>query len=318
MFTKLWHSWKARSESRANLDRELHKFVSAINPQLLQSAGYPNQYRSAMQKAIQYVEALTTEIPGPVAMTHEHFNNNPLVHALFASARELTKNLHLSIAMKQYTPPQPGEQCMFAVMGVRWDRIQRYGIEQQGGVLRSDVPQQAINFKDHTFIFPAASENEARQLLQDHFLKRLANEVRESIQSLEQQRQQLFLQGKKMEGELRQSNPPDREQPQREIEQLWKQWRELSQRLDINNTIGHFEQIMRDPAQYLRLEPYQLSIDSMGIERPPSEGGETLNLVNLYGADRRIWTVMLVQFFWQRPPTAEEQIEQAYRWLTIS
>mgnify|MGYP003973786931 FL=1 len=299
------------------LEQDLQRVVKSINPLLLQTTAYPKQYRKALHIAREYVDRLTQQVPGPLCLTSEQFSKNNLVRALFASPKELEEKLRLSIAMREHQPGNTDKQSLYALMGVRWERQLHFGVEEVNGETRTDVPQQTINFKDHTFTLPAASESEARQLLRDHFLQRLANQVKQHITDITQQKDALYKQAKQQESEQRNRDIPSPELAQ-QIHDTWEQWRDLTQQLDINHTIQHFEAVMTKPESSLCLSPFQLSMDAMGIERTEKQGGKTINLMDLHGADRRIWTVMLVQFQWQRPPSTEEQLQQAYRWLSIS
>ncbi|MBT7308304.1 MAG: hypothetical protein HN842_08795 [Gammaproteobacteria bacterium] len=315
---KLWNKWFTRSDEQTRLNETLEQLIPLIDPLLLHTSGYPTLYRGAIQQASQYVDQLTTQTPGPIQLVAKNFTSDPLIRALFPSPQLLEENLRLSIAMREYQPVQPGKQQLFAVMGVRWSRNLRYGIERSGEIIQSSVPQQTIDFKDHTFTLPASTEVEARQLLRDHFLSRLGNRVKEQIQSLKEQRDQLYLLGKRKENALRKSDQPAQPEKVEEIDRLWDSWRALNRQLDTDHAIDHFNSVMYSPSDHLQLEPYQLSIDPMGVERPPDEGGSTLNLMELHGGDQRIRTIMLVQFPWQRPPSTDDQIQQAYRWLAIS
>lgn len=309
--------WRSSSSDQA-LEEDLRQAIESINPLLSQSTGYPRQYRKALRNASSYVDQLINQVPGPINLDSESFGNNPLVRSLFASPNELKEKLKLSIAMHEYSSADDQPQQIFALMGVRWSRVLHFGVEQEGEVLHSDVPQHTIDFRDHTFTLPASSEQEARQLLRGHFLQRLSNQVRQETHTLEEEREALYRQGKQLEAEVRTTHDADTSEQANQAEAVWEQWRAINQQLDTNHAIHHFRKVMVTPEESLRLEPYQLSIDRMGIERTPEQGGTPLDFVNLYGSDRRIWTIMLVQFEWQRPPSTQEQLEQAHRWLSIS
>lgn len=295
--------------------QELEKLVTGINPLLLQTSGYPKRYRKALDGAVGYIEQLTQQVPGPLCLNRESFGKEPLVKALFASPDELQETLRLSLAMRHYQPQSKTAQTLYALMGVRWKRLQRYGVEKENGVMRRDVPQQTIDFRDHTFTLPAGSEQAARALLREHFLQRLGNRVKEQITHLTEAQDSLYKRGKQLEYRQRKTPSTATEQ---EIASVWREWRSLSQQLNIDHTINHFEQVMAEPESSLSLQPFELSLDTMGIERTPEQGGTPLSLVELHGADRRIWTIMLVQFQWQPPPSSQEQLQQAHRWLSIS
>ncbi len=306
-------------ESNPHLDQGMQQLVEQVNPLLLQCPTYPSRYRKVLHPVLDYVEQLVEQVPGPVCLTAETFRDNPLVRALFVSPRDLEEKLRLSIAMREYHPALPGKQTLFAVMGVRWSRLQRFGVEVVNGVTQREVPQQSIDFHDHTFTLPSASEQEVRDLLRDHFIQRLASQVRSQMNTLQQQRDSLYNEAKQKERALRKrDNNISTAGLSEEIEQSWEQWRNLNVALDTRHAIDQFEVTLRDPQQALRLAPFELSMDRMGIERPPEQGGTPLQLVELHGADRRIWTIMLVQFQWQRPSSISTQLEAAHRWLSIS
>ncbi len=316
-FGDLLDRWfSTTSTNHPKLDPCLQQCSTLISPLLPQSRGYPGDYRKALHHALHYADALVEQIPPAIELSTAKFSTDPWVRALFASPAELEQTLQLSIAMRDYRPPLTGEQTLYALMGVRWERKQQFGMEQHNGMIQSDVPQQVINFKDHTFTLPAASEHEAREQLHHHFVERLAKQVKQQISELKQQRDKTYLEIKKLESALR--HQLDDTQLQQRLEQLQQEWQRLGEQLNLDHAIEHFRAVMEQPEQVLRLEPLKLSIDRMGVERPAEAGGEPLQLLNLHGADRRIWTIMLVSFPWVPPRSSKEQLAEAYRWLAIS
>ncbi len=298
------------------LEHCLQRSIEQINPLLTQSRGYPGEYGAALHGALGYLDQLIEQLPPAIALNSSQFGSNPLVRALFASPAELEQTLRLSIAMRDYRPSVPGRQTLYALMGVRWERKLQFGMAQHNGIIQSDVPQQAINFKDHTFTLPAASEAEARELIYRHFVERLSSQVKGRLVALKQQRESHYLEIKRLESSLRHN--PQQPEAASQLEQLKHEWSELNEQLENNRHIEPYREVMGAPEQALRLTPYELSIDKMGIERSAGEGGTPLQLLNLHAADRRVWTVMLVSFPWVPPRSQQEQLAEAHRWLAIS
>ncbi|MBT3347444.1 MAG: hypothetical protein HOM84_07350 [Thiotrichales bacterium] len=309
------------AEDAGAVELILAEVVNSIDPLISQSPGYPKKYIPALRQALSYIDELLQQVPGPIKLDRENFSKSHLVHALFASTNELERELQTSIAMREYR--SSGEAEIFALMGVRWKWQVHFGVERSGDKIRSDVAQNTIDFKDHTFTLPTATADECWQQLRNNFVKRLANSIAENIRELKTERDDLKHSAKQLESKLRKTSKDqtlklEQSQQREKIEQLWGRWRELNTELDTNHTLQHFNSVMNSPNNYLRLEQESVSIDKMGIERNTKDGGESIDLVNLYSADRRIWTFMLVEFKWQPPLSTAEQIAEDSRWLEIS
>ncbi len=294
------------------LEQCLRQTVEAIDPLILQSRHYPDTFRKILHQALDYIYRLIDQLPPALSLDSEQFITNPRVRALFASPEELLRTLRLSIAMREYQPDCPDCHTLYALMGVRWERHQRFGIEEKNGVIQRDVPQQVINFKDHTFTLPATDEAGCRGLIRRHFIDRLSHQVRNELIQIREQRDHHYRRGKRLERELSQG-----ESTPEQIEESWQAWRRLNHQLDVDRIIEHYQLVMADPAEHLRLEPHVLVIDDMGVERSVVNGGKRIELFDLHSSDRRIWSLSLVSFRWQPPRSAAEQLNEASRWLSI-
>ena len=315
--SSLLSHWFGNGPESDGLDHCLHQTIEDLNPLLLHNSGELERFRKPLQHAVTYVDQLLEKLPPVMPLTSDQFGSNPLVRALFVSPYELEKSLCCSVAMREHQPAAFSEhQTIYALMGVRWERSLRYGMEQHNGMILNGVPQHVINFKDHTFTLPANSEEELRKLIRRQFIERLTKEVAEKVQRLRQQRDQAHLDIKRLETQIRKEG--DSTSLHQQLEQTREQWNSLTSQLGVEKTISHFKEVMEKPEESLWLEPVHLQIDKKSVERPIDQGGEPLELFNLHGADRRVWSSLLVSFPWSPQPSQQEQLEQAHRWLTIS
>ena len=302
------------------LDHDLQAVVESAGVILQHSDGYPKRYRKALRPAIDYIDSLVKQIPGPLMLSADRFGTDSLVRALFASPKEVDESLRLSIAMRTCSLPahEMKNRHLFALMGVRWERTLHYVADQQDEMIVFDVPKHAINFKDHTFTLPACSDQGVREQVRKEFLLRLANQFSARIREIRAQRDECAQEEKRLKKRLHHSPDQEAGSLQLEIERVNEKWYKLNQKIDIDHLVVLFEEIMTTPESFLAITPYNFVVDKMGFESPEDGGGERLELAELSCADLRKWTVMIAQFPWQLPPSEGQEIEKAYRRLTIA
>jgi hypothetical protein len=95
-------------------------------------------------------------LPGPIDINRQAFANDPLVHALFATADDIDQMLGRSQAVRDFLaePCSWESDHFYALFAARRQQKKQLGMEQQGDVIQNDVPQLVVYFSGQTLIEP--------------------------------------------------------------------------------------------------------------------------------------------------------------------
>jgi hypothetical protein len=188
-----WLDWLGLGKDTAaeiGLAQAIERAVYLVEPRLKQAGGYPRRYRVAIGHALRHARLLAGRIPGPVALNRQSYLDDPFIHALFGSPEDITRSLCRSRALHDFeSRADVGGEAYFALMGMRRDQRQAFGIEAEGAILRRDVAQQTVAFTDHTLSCVAADEAGAREQVAWSIFDSLVGRVASYVETLRQDKQ---------------------------------------------------------------------------------------------------------------------------------
>lgn len=317
----------------------IERVVNGTDPRLRFVNHYQRILWHAVERSVEHVSTLIDGLPPAFEVSKRDFTADPRLRALFASSEHLREILSFGPALEQYRQQHSNAlpAVLYAALGV--DRIEKkvLGVDLQGDMLRRDVAQTTVNFRNHRLAFLTESETETRwELKKQAFdylieiaLKRLIS-IRTRREQLEReqrhllQKQARLLKSAKLGLEpLLETGVPEVHDPVAIDRQLREVRAELDQmRADSATIEDHLERVastLREPEQHLRMERVTLTLDHMNQKVAPNSSRVASTLTfddTLLGDDRR-FTTLLVRF-----PTSEilpkpDFFEEAHRLLTL-
>jgi DNA repair exonuclease SbcCD ATPase subunit len=190
------------------------------------------------------------------------------------------------------------------------------GIEMDGEILRRDVPQTVVNFRDHRLVFLTDNEQDTRRELMrraaDYLIETALGRLTASrIQKtqLEQQQRKLLLQKTNLLKKAQvgfeslagsaTSEPVDLAALERQLEEIETELGQL--RADSATLDKHLAKVaatLSEPEKHLRLEPVLLTLDHANIKVPvdsPRVANSMTFQEIVLGKDRRV-AALFVQF----------------------
>ena len=108
-----------REETIPGLLPAIERAITAVEPLLKQSGGYPEIYRKPVATALKYARSLAASVPGPVAVNRESYASDPFVHALFPSIDFIQDAFSASRALQDHRCEFPTDGKLYALMGMR-------------------------------------------------------------------------------------------------------------------------------------------------------------------------------------------------------
>ena len=297
----------------------IERAVSGVEPLLKQLRRYPKAYRKPVMTALEYAHSMARSVPGPVSVNLESYAKDAFVHAIFPSMDYVSEAFRTSRAMQDYLREHPSTDEVYALMGMRRREKTMMGMELSGQVIQREVPQHVVYFISHTIENPAPSEEQARDQIAWSFFENLVRKVAKRVALRKQEVQSQLQEMDLLKARLHTANAEARPALEKELSRLLVGIQSTTRSLDLHNYMDDFNAVLLNPEQHLRLDQATMILDSMGIRHNGDEStpGEPIIFNDLIGYDRRDWTVTMVHCRNMKSETFADQLETAYRRLSI-
>jgi len=166
---------QARAARKARVDDAIEQVIDGIDPRLRMVGGYARTLRPAVERALAYADEACARIPGPLEFNRRSWSGDPTVHALFATAEDLRRVFSRNGAVKALFAQHHSSEVThaYAVLGMALEERHVLGIEQDGDIIRRDVPQVNVSFGDHRVTHAAPDEEGLRRDLRQRALNEL-------------------------------------------------------------------------------------------------------------------------------------------------
>jgi hypothetical protein len=297
----------------------IDRAVSAVEPLLKHTDGYPENFREPVANALAYAHSLAAGIPGPVAVDRESYASDKFIHIVFPSLDSVTEAIFSSLALQDYLRDFPDSDELYALMGMRRFEKNIVGMELSGQTIQRDVVQKVVYFTSHTLENPAPSEQQAREQVAASFFDSLVGNVKKRIEGRKKDKQSQLTERDLLMARLRTASAMDKPALEERLEKLLGSIQSAITSLELGNYIGDFESVLLNPEQYLRLNQTLISLDNMGIRREGNDPGRSDQFMfnELVGYDRRDWIVTMVRCSNLQSEPFAERLDNAYRKLAI-
>ena len=299
----------------------IERVVDGTDPRLRAVSHYRRKLRDAVAHSVDYVAQQVATLPPAIEVGRRRFTTDPCLRALFISPDHLREVLSFSQTLHKNPPkasfPSAVSPELYAALSMERFEKTMLGVELQGDLLRRDVPQMTVNFRNHRVAFPTSSETETRREMMKRAFDYLIEAALQSLtatrtrkQQLQQQQRQLLQKKaqvlKRAEPGLEAllANPAPRKAA--ETAAIERQLREIAAEFsqlhaDSATLDHHLAQIvatLRQPERHLRMDRVSLTLNHMNI-KVSGDKAKTANTLTfddaLIGANRRM-TVLLVHF----------------------
>ena len=102
-----------------SLRKALDRVAELVDPMLKSAPGFEKHLSGPVDYALGYCDGLVASLPGPIDINRKAFANDPLVHALFATAGDIDQMLGRSQAVRDFlAEPSSWESEHFYAMFV--------------------------------------------------------------------------------------------------------------------------------------------------------------------------------------------------------
>jgi len=157
--------------------------IDGIDPNMRLILGYKKRLTETVEAALEYINRLVEEIPGPVEFDRKAFGSNPFVNAVFATASDLQKTFSKSDALRAFFDDSMNVNMDYgyALMCMEKEEHAGFGVELEGDFLKKDAPRVSVNFFGHRLLSPAATEKAVRESVKNCIFDALISNTYEHI-----------------------------------------------------------------------------------------------------------------------------------------
>jgi hypothetical protein len=283
---KARESRKLKLQKEAVLTEAIERVVQSSAPVICSLRDCRRDLRSPVETALAYIDQTIALIPGPVALSPQNWDHDPLLQALFVEPDEIRVLLTVNSRLKSFFAKNPSDRAFALLTAAQHERI-IFGTAVEGEIVRRDVAQTAVEFRDHRILDPAAMEVETRDALKDRALNALVAQVLERLLQLrslkdelrEQQRIlsiQLKIQQTRphnLDGLMSEDRDSDSSAPGTHpvLADIDRQIRDLSAESDSpDDYLRQLVDLLNAPQEILTVRPITLRLNWMGIKQGES------------------------------------------------
>ncbi|MGC2049485.1 MAG: hypothetical protein WA635_12850 [Gallionella sp.] len=308
----------------------IERAVDGTDSRLRALFGYKKSLRPSVIHAIDHAVALVDAIPAPLPAGRRDYNADPRLKALFASAERMQEVFGNDVALNEFRGGS-GNGAERVVALLLAERVEKnvLGMELAGDMLRRDVAQVSVSFRNDRLIEVTTNEADTRRQLKrrafDHLLTlALARMADMHGERADLARQRDLLRHKlsvlKRGGwsfEATGGAPPEHAALLAELQDIETALKKLGtdsgalqQRLDIvADVLGHAE-------QQLWAEDFVIHLDNMNIRRDARDvPAQRISLQELHNARGASLALLLVSLAPGELPRREHFISAAERSL---
>lgn len=271
---------QSKAEKSAVDPAFIDRLVNFAGPRIRSVSDYRERLAPLVSSACRKTHRLGEKLPAPVALTPESWRQHPLLSLIFANPDRMVSITLASDEVREWFAARPLADQAFAVLAVTRATEPRYGMEEQDGLVRQDVLQQVLVFRDHRF---GALVETAPALLgqtQRRAVEELAHHAARRISGLEAEKALVEDELNTLRIALRLggatdsiSAPPMQRQRLLRIEQLTRELVTIRTELEPEAQLAVLAAALRTPEQELRFNQTELWVDRLGVIR--TEGALT-------------------------------------------
>jgi hypothetical protein len=313
------------------IESAIERTVDGVDPRVRALFGYKKSLRPSVIHAIDHVVALVDGIPAPLPAGRSDYNADPRLKALFASADRMQEVFGNDAALNEFRDGS-GRDAERVVALLLAERVEKnvLGMELAGDMLRRDVAQVSVSFRNHRLIEVTGNEADTRRQLErrafDHLLTlALARMADAQGERADLARQRDLLRHKlsvlKRGGwsfDAAEGKPPEHQVLIAELQEIETALSKLGADSSALQARLHIvADLLSQAEQQLWAEEFVIHLDNMNIRRDAQDASaQRITLRELHNARGASLALLLVSLAPGELPRRENVMSAAARYLS--
>ena len=285
----------ARAVARAREEEVLaavEHVVDEVNPKLRAIGSYRKKLKQAVERALDYCAEVVASIPGPVEVNRTAWSKDPMVRAFFSGIEDMRDVLSSNREVRDFFdgPGASGQQHCYALLNMQRSERTVTGVEGSGDIIKRDVLQTSVSFRDHRVVKPGPSESQLRQELETRAFEVLVAYVLERITMLIACRESLKEKQLLLDMQLRHAQVKKASlspllegggNKAADIEALQQRQQHMTQELEqagaklttLDDYIDRISEVLGNPERHFRVNRISMRLSQMNIKRDEKSAG---------------------------------------------
>lgn len=268
---------RVRRQEKASMQKELEQILFKAKADFRFSRGYQKRLIGPALHASTTIQNSIRQIPGPVTLDPEAWDDDAYLNALFADAAEIRDTIDSNPPLKLFFRQTKNNET-FALLTCHMQERRTFGVGESGGVIGRDVPLVTVSFSNHRILLPETSLVKVQDGVRRRILTMMVAGVLSEIQGLRQWKQDLETEYEKLSFFIRHADAGDTGAGGGQTEQKVADARELLEKIgqresDIDRTIGNLdsqvsrlETVLMNPLLHFGFEIVPLRLNRLGVK----------------------------------------------------
>jgi hypothetical protein len=310
----------ARAVARAREEEILlaiEHVVDAINPKLRAVSRYRKKLRQPVERALAYSTEIVAAVPGPVDVNRALWSRDPMLRAFFSGVEDMRQVLSRNREIHDFFAGDDasGQQHCYALLNMQCSERTVMGVERSGDIIKRDVLQTSVSFKDRRVVKPGPSESQLRQELEKRAFEVLVAYVLECITRLITDRHSLREQQLLLDMQLRLAQAKkaglsplleEKENEAEDIEALQQRQQHMRQAseqagarlMTLDDYIDRISEVLGNPERHFRVRHICMRLNQMNIklDEKAAESGNELELAEALLGEQLKRILLIIKF----------------------
>jgi hypothetical protein len=334
LFTPSQSSTTDLDESLINL--AIERAVDGTDVRLRAVRDYKRRLREPVIAAVEHITSLVDEIPAATELSPEAFSDDPRLRAFFASPKRISEVAggFPSLRELRRSGPKPLPANLYGLLSMEWSERDVLGMGLVGSQVRRGVAQVVVNFSDHRFLCPSATEDESRRAIKRRVYDYVLAQALARLGNTREQRSQLREQHRLLKRKLECLNTG-----QWGLESMFspaecETFNEAALELEVASLDAELEKLggstgsldatlnlvsdsLMSVRTSLSLQPLELHLDYRGVraENPDAKGFNTVELEEVHVLPDRRRIILMCRLPRTALPEKKDFLREAERLL---
>jgi hypothetical protein len=267
MFAAIKKLFRKEAELPRAAPELVDMLVDIASPNIKLARKYQERLSPYVYWAESHAAQFTAQWPSPLALTVENWRQERILQLLFATPARMGELIGQNQRLHTWFAHHPFIDSCFVVFTADSRQKMRYGMVEEGGQIRQDVPQQVVQFSGYRVNSPAETVDELIQAGPKRILELVAAQTQLHIKALDEEKMQLDSELLNARTMLRmaQAHSPEYTHQQNRINTLTAALQASNIARGPDALCDLFITELAATPEILTLKKQTLTVDSMGV-----------------------------------------------------
>lgn len=210
----MWHLLKilknftgttTANKNSSKVDQAIEQVIDGIDAKLRLVPSYKQKLRGAVSTALQHIDSLVNQVPGPFDFNHKNYSKDTNVSAYFALPSTMQETFSQSSELQSFFSDINNSDInnCYTLLCANKEEKTILGSKLVDDVIQHDIMQTSVNFFDYKVLSPAPSNSDVRNGIKQCIFDGLITYALQHISNIKIERRDLWDQQRILNARLR-------------------------------------------------------------------------------------------------------------------